>query len=265
MAKLTVVGLGPGDAKLLAPMARQALEEAQVVAGYTTYLELLEPALLAGKQVIESGMMREMERVQAALDAACSGRDTVLVSSGDAGVYGMAGLALELADAQGGPPDSDGSIRVDITVVPGIPALCAAAALLGAPLMHDFAVVSLSDLLTPWEAIERRVEAAARADFVLALYNPRSRRRHWQLPRALDLIRRHREPDTPVGHVRNAFRAEQLVEVLELGGMDDATLGRVDMLSLLVVGNSTTSILSMPDGKRMLTPRGYMDKYGKKC
>lgn len=259
MARLTVVGLGPGDAALLAPMARQALEAARVVAGYGTYLDLLEPRLLAGKEIIESGMMREMERVQAAIDAALAGKETVLVSSGDAGVYGMAGLALELADSRGALE------ALDLAVVPGIPALCAAAALLGAPLMHDFACVSLSDLLTPWEVIERRVELAAQADFVLALYNPRSKRRDWQLPRALELARRHRDPATPVGHVRNAYRQSQSVEVLTLGGMDDAMLTRVDMLSLLVIGNSATRAVSSHDGPRMLTPRGYMDKYGEKC
>lgn len=257
MARLTVIGLGPGDAALLAPMARQALADARVVAGYGTYLELVEPELLAGKEIVESGMMREMERVQAALDAARSGKDTVLVSSGDPGVYGMAGLALELAHERGALDE------VDIAVVPGIPALCAAAALLGAPLMHDFASVSLSDLLTPWETIERRVELAAQADFVLALYNPRSKRRDWQLARALELVRRHRGPDTPVGHVRNGFREGQLVEVLTLGGMDAASLGRVDMLSLLVIGNGATRAVVAQGGLRMLTPRGYMDKYGK--
>lgn len=259
MARLTVIGLGPGDSALLAPMARQALAEARVVAGYGTYLDLVEPELLAGKEIVESGMMREMERVQAAIDAARSGRDTVIVSSGDPGVYGMAGLAFELAHECGALGE------VDIEVAPGIPALCAAAALLGAPLMHDFASVSLSDLLTPWEVIERRVELAAQADFVLALYNPRSKRRDWQLPRVLEIVRRHRGPETPVGHVRNGFREGQAVEIFTLGGMDDATLGRVDMLSLLIIGNGATRIISAQSGLRMLTPRGYMDKYGKKC
>ncbi|WP_027367993.1 precorrin-3B C(17)-methyltransferase [Desulfocurvibacter africanus] len=259
MARLTIMGLGPGEAALLAPMARQALESAHVVAGYGTYLDLLEPELLAGKEIIESGMMREMQRVQAAIDATRAGKDSVLVSSGDPGVYGMAGLAWELAEECGALAD------IELSVVPGIPALCAAAALLGAPLMHDFASVSLSDLLTPWEVIERRVELAAQADFVLAIYNPRSKRRDWQLPRALELIRRHRGPRTPVGHVRNGYRQNQLVDVIALDGMDGAYIERVDMLSLLIVGNNATRFVSAPGGRRMLTPRGYMDKYGKKC
>ncbi len=259
MARLTIIGLGPGEAALMAPMARQALEAASVVAGYGTYLELLEPELLAGKDIIESGMMREMERVRAAIEATRAGKDTVLVSSGDPGVYGMAGLAWEMAEECGA------LAGIELSVVPGIPALCAAAALLGAPLMHDFAAVSLSDLLTPWEVIERRIELAAQADFVLAIYNPRSKRRDWQLPRALELIRRHRDPRTPVGHVRNGYRQDQFVDTTTLDGMDSAYLKQVDMLSLLVVGNGSTRFVSAPDGRRMLTPRGYMEKYGKKC
>ncbi len=165
-AKLYVVGIGPGGAEHITPAATAAIAAAAVVVGYSTYLELI-PELLAGKEVVSSGMMKEIERCRQALDLASAGRTVALVSSGDSGVYGMAGLALELAE------DS----TVEIEIVPGISAVQAAAARLGAPLMHDFAVISLSDLLTPWELIRRRLLAAGAADFVVALYNPKSKGR----------------------------------------------------------------------------------------
>ncbi|MGE4298270.1 MAG: precorrin-3B C(17)-methyltransferase [Desulfovibrionaceae bacterium] len=250
-AMLRVVGIGPGDAALLTPQARAALEDARVVVGYRLYLDCLPPDLLAGKEVISTGMMGEMERCRAAIDAATAGRSTAVVSSGDAGVYGMAGLVLELLD------ERDATRALDVEVVAGVPALAAGAALLGAPLMHDFAVISLSDLLTPWEVIEKRIDAAAGADFALAIYNPRSRRRDWQLPRALELVRRHRAPHTPVGVVRQAFRPEQATRVCTLDVFDPAT---VDMLSIVFIGNSATRIMA----GRMVTPRGYLAKYGDK-
>lgn len=253
--KLSVVGLGPGDPGLLAPAARAALLGADLLVGYTTYLELLEPEVLQGREVLAAGMRQEMDRAAAAVRAAQGGRRVAVVCSGDAGIYGLAGLVLELAAEMGALQAPE---PLDIEVLPGITALSAAAALLGAPLTHDFAVVSLSDLLTPWEVIERRVQAAAQADFVLGLYNPTSRRRTWQLPRVLELLAAHRAPQTPVGHVRAAFRPEQSVHVTALTDFDPAS---VDMLSLLVVGNASTRIL---DG-RMVTPRGYLDKYGKTC
>ncbi|EPR44738.1 precorrin-3B C17-methyltransferase [Desulfovibrio sp. X2] len=254
--RLFVVGLGPGDPRLLAPQALAALTAAQVVVGYATYLDLLPPGLLDGKEVVRGRMMGEVERCTQAVEAAASGRDTVVVSSGDAGVYGMAGLVLEILEARG-LLDS-----VPWEVVPGIPALCAAAALLGAPLMHDFAVISLSDLLTPRELILRRVEAAAAADFVIVLYNPRSKRRRDILSEALAAVARHRAPQTPLGLVRNAWREGQETAVFALAGFDPA---RVDMLSILVIGNETTRVIAtaQPGGGRqiMLTPRGYGKKY----
>jgi len=177
--RITVIGLGPGDAGLLAPMARSALVRAQAIVGYKGYIELVEPELLATRQVLSTGMTGEVERCGAAIDLAQGGVETVVVSSGDAGVYAMAGLVLELMEARGLLDE------LELEVVPGIPALCAAAALLGAPLMHDFAVISLSDLLTTWELIEKRLTAAAEADFVVVLYNPRSGRRKDQLLWAL--------------------------------------------------------------------------------
>ncbi len=246
--RLTVVGLGPGDAALLAPMAATALAEAEEIVGYTAYVDLVPPALRAGKAVTATGMTGEVARCRAALAAAASGRRVALVSSGDAGVYGMAGLALELYEAM------DAAARPEFAVVPGIPAVCAAAALLGAPLTHDFAVVSLSDLLTPMEAIRRRLEAALAADFVLVLYNPRSRRREGHLAEALELAGRHRHPDTPVGMVKNAFRPGQELRVTPLAQAEAAF---ADMLTLVVVGNASTRLV----GRSMLTPRGYAAKY----
>lgn len=243
-AKLYVVGIGPGGAEHITPAATAAIAAAAVVVGYSTYLELI-PELLAGKEVVSSGMMKEVERCRQALDLASAGRTVALVSSGDAGVYGMAGLALELA------ADS----TVEIEVVPGISAVQAAAARLGAPLMHDFAVISLSDLLTPWELIRRRLLAAGAADFVVALYNPKSKGRLTQLEEARQILLRHRSPQTPVGIVRNACRPGESVVVTDLQGLASET---VDMLSLVIVGNSSTRL---DQQRRMLTPRGYAGKY----
>ncbi len=246
--RLTVVGLGPGDPALLAPMAADALAGAQVVVGYTAYVDLVPPDLLAGKTVLATGMTGEVERCRGALEAAAAGERVALVSSGDAGVYGMAGLALEMLEAMG----LAGTL--EFQVAPGIPAVCAAAALLGAPLTHDFAVVSLSDLLTPLDVIRRRVDAALGADFVLALYNPRSRRRSGHLAETLATAARHRAPDTPVGMVKNAFRPGQDIRVTPLAAADPEF---ADMLTLVVVGNSATRMAA----GRMLTPRGYAGKY----
>jgi len=238
---LWVVGLGPGDESLLAPAARRALEEAEIVVGYRGYLALVAH-LLQGKEVEAFPLGAEMERAQRALTLAASGRRVALVSSGDAGIYGMASPLLELwTEREGGP---------DVQVVPGVPALAAAAALLGAPLGQVFAVVSLSDILTPWEAIARRLEAAAIADFVIVLYNPRSGRRTWQLQEARRILLEHRSPGTPVGVVRRAYREGQQVHITTLGELD---AGQVDMETLVIVGNSQTRA-----GRgRLVTPRGY--------
>lgn len=230
-------------------MASQVLASAGAVVGYSAYLELVPDEFLAGKEVIGTGMTGEVARCERAIEAALSGLDVAVVSSGDAGVYGMAGLVLEILEARGLAG------RLDFSVVPGIPAVTAAAALLGAPLMHDFAVISLSDLLTPWDLIEKRLDAAAGADFVIALYNPRSRRRKSQLERAVSIICGHRGGDVPAGLVRRAFRPGCEVRVFPLKRLD---FEAVDMLSILLVGNSQTRIV----GQRMLTPRGYAGKYG---
>lgn len=243
-----MVGLGPGDASLLAPLAARLLAEARAVVGYSTYLDLLDPAVLNGKSVVATGMMGEVERCRAAIESALGGIDTAVVSGGDAGVYGMAGLVLEMLETRGLLE------TVPFEVVPGVPAIVAAAALLGAPLTHDFAAVSLSDLLTPWETITRRLDLAAEADFVLGVYNPRSRRRGGLLAEALSIVGRHRAPSTPVGFVRNAWRQGQQVHLTTLGEADP---DRADMLTIVVIGNSQTRIC----GKWMLTPRGYGGKY----
>ncbi|GAB7079074.1 precorrin-3B C(17)-methyltransferase [Megalodesulfovibrio paquesii] len=247
-ALLSVVGLGPGDAALCTPQATAALEAAALLVGYTRYIELIPESIRARKQIVSTGMRGEMQRCRQAIDAALAGTPTAIVSSGDAGVYGMAGLILELLEGQGLLD------RVPVEVIPGVPALTAAAAILGAPLMHDFAVISLSDLLTPWEVIESRITHAAAGDFVMVLYNPRSMHRDWQLARALELIIAVTGPERPAGLVRQAYRPEQEVRVAPLGEMP---WDQADMLSIAVVGNSRTRIA----GGRLITPRGYLDKY----
>ncbi|WP_022661289.1 precorrin-3B C(17)-methyltransferase [Paucidesulfovibrio longus] len=243
-----MVGLGPGGTHHLTPAARAALAQAEVIAGYKGYMDLVEPELLEGKELISTGMTGEVDRAGRALDAALDGKRVAVVSSGDPGVYAMAGLVLEMAEARGLLDE------IGIEVVPGVPAFCAAAALLGAPLMHDFASVSLSDLLTPWPLIEKRLDAAASADFVIALYNPRSKRRTGHLERALEIVSRHRDPATPVGVVGRAMRAGQSVTRTTLDGVDPEI---VDMQTVIIIGNSSTRAA----GGFMLTPRGYEGKY----
>jgi adenosylcobyric acid synthase len=261
MGKLYVVGIGPGGCEHITPAALQAIEGAQVVVGYKTYLDLI-PQCLAGKEVVSSGMRQEVERCRQALELAAAGRTVALISSGDAGIYGMAGLVLELADGLAGAthasPRAEHALSLqdppEVIVIPGISAVQAAAARLGAPLMHDFAVISLSDLLTPWGLIRRRLEAAAAADFVVALYNPKSRGRTVQVVEAQDILRRHRAPETPVGIVRNACRPGEEVTVTTLA---DFLAYDIDMLSIVIIGNSQTRLDA---AGRMVTPRGYRYK-----
>jgi cobalt-factor III methyltransferase len=246
--QLVVVGLGPGGLQHLTPAARQTIEDAEVIAGYKTYLQLIEP-LLVGKTVVATGMRQEVARVREAIGLARQGKRVALVCSGDAGVYGMAGLVYEVLREQGPPEDAP-----VIEVLPGIPALSAAASLLGAPLMHDFAAISLSDLLTPWETIARRLEAAAAADFVIALYNPRGQRRIRPLAEAHRILLGHRSSETPVGVVSAAYRPAQRVVLTSLGQMLEA---EIDMQTTIIVGNSST----FRYGPSMVTRRGYGDKY----
>ncbi len=251
---LWVVGLGPGGVDYLTPAAREAIAGAEVVAGYKAYLQLAEPVLTPGQEILSSGMTKELERAGQALDLALAGRRVALISSGDPGIYAMAAVVYEEARNRG-LAFGDGPGELDLRVIPGVPAVAAAAALLGAPLSHDFACVSLSDRLTPWELIQRRLEAAAWADFVIALYNPKSKGRDWQYGRALEIIGRHREPTAPVGVVKAAMRPEQTVVITSLG---QAATALVDMHTLVIVGSSQ----SLVHAGRMFTPRGYLGKYG---
>ena len=247
---LAVVGIGPGWALWRTPEARSAIERANDLVGYRLYLDLLGP--LARDQTAHAYELgAERQRVRDALDLAARGRAVALISSGDPGIYAMAALVFELID-QGDRPDWR---RPEITVVPGISALQAAAARIGAPLGHDFCAVSLSDLLTPWPVIERRLRAAAEGDFVVALYNPASRRRGWQLTAAVDVLRHHRPDDTPVVVARNLGRDGESVSVIRL---DQLAAAEIDMLTVLLVGSSATRAIDRGDGGAWVyTPRGY--------
>lgn len=242
MKKLYVVGLGPGDERNMTDRALAALAESEVVAGYTTYIDLIR-ARFPDKEFLATAMHGEVERCRMALETACAGRTVAVVSSGDAGVYGMAGLIYELAQRYD---------PIDIEVIPGVTAACSGAALLGAPLVHDFAVISLSDLLTPWELIERRLAAAAAADFCICLYNPASHRRADYLQRACDILLRRLAPETAAGLVHNVGRQEESARVLTLGELREV---EADMFTTVFIGNSQTKNLN---GK-MVTPRGYRD------
>ena len=243
MKKVTVIGLGPGGGADLTGRARAALEGCDLIVGYTAYIELVKPDF-PEKEVLSTGMRREVDRCRAAVEAALTGKDVAVVCSGDSGVYGMAGLIYEMA--QDYEP-------IEIEVVPGITAACGGAAVLGAPLTHDFAVISLSDLLTPWEKIEKRLTAAAQADFVICLYNPSSRNRPDYLQRACDILLRDKDPNTVCGTVRNIGREGEEGKLLTLAQLRDT---QVDMFTTVFIGNSQTKVL----GGKMVTPRGYLQR-----
>lgn len=251
------------------------MKSVATVAGYTTYIDLIRP-LIQGKRVVSTGMKKEVERVEAAIDIALSGAPCAIVSSGDPGIYAMAGLAFEMCRQKGirlkayraetadgtsaagvEPASLASEDALSIEVVPGIPALAAGASLLGAPLTHDFAAISLSDLLTPWETIQKRVEAAAAADFVIVFYNPKSKKRSEHLSTAQKIILKHRDKHTPVGIVTGAMRENQRVSITTLGELHAAP---VDMQTTVFVGNSNTfEYLDF-----LVTPRGYSKKYNLK-
>jgi cobalt-precorrin 5A hydrolase / precorrin-3B C17-methyltransferase len=237
--QLRIVGLGPGARDLLTPRAREAIQRSSVVVGLDQYVDQVRDLIRPGTRVLASGLGAEEQRAQTALEEARAGRAVALVCSGDAGLYAMASPTLEL-----------GAAGADVEVVPGVTAALAASALLGAPLGHDHALLSLSDLHTPWPAIERRLEAAAEADLAVALYNPRSRQRTWQLPKALGILGAKRPPETPVAVVHDASRADEQVVVGTLADIDPDV---VTMRSVVVVGASTTRVV---DG-HVVTPRGY--------
>jgi cobalt-precorrin 5A hydrolase/precorrin-3B C17-methyltransferase len=248
--QLFVIGIGPGEASWRTPEADAALAQATDIVGYSLYLDLLGRAI-AGKQRHESALGAEEARARLALDLAAAGKTVALVSSGDAGIYGLAALVFELLET------SDAWRRIAVRVCPGVSALQAAAARAGAPLGHDFCAISLSDLLTPWSEIERRLQAAADGDFVVALYNPASMRRRDQLRRALSILGAQRPPQTPVIVARNLGRPNETVAITDIAALAPDS---IDMLTLLLIGSSRTRSFARSDGRRVYTPRGYASK-----
>jgi precorrin-3B C17-methyltransferase len=244
--KLFLVGLGPGDPKHMTFRAREALAQSNVVVGYETYIKLVEGFLL-GKKVVSSGMGEEIERIRLALELAESGETVSVVCSGDSGIYGMAGLVGEMAKERENQ-------TLEVEIVPGVPSLASSAALLGAPVTSDFVTISLSDYLVRWEDILRHLETAAQGNFVIILYNPKSKYRRHQLAEAREILLRYRKGSTPVGVVSNGYRPGQQVIVTDLNHMLDFKIG---MTTTIVVGNSTTFIFR----DWMVTPRGYGAKY----
>ena len=239
MNKLYVIGIGPGAEDQMTRKALDVLRDVDVIAGYGVYVELVKP-LFPEKEYLVTPMRKEVDRCRMAIDAAKEGRTVAMISSGDAGVYGMAGLCLELA------ADTD----VEVEVVPGVTAALSGGAVLGAPLTHDFAVISLSDLLTPWDKIEKRLELAGEADLSIALYNPSSHRRSDYLQKACDILMRHVKPETVCGVVRNIGREGESFQVMTLKELRDY---KADMFTTVFIGNSQT----MEINGRMVTPRGY--------
>lgn len=242
MGKIFVVGIGPGSRLDMTARAVAALEQSDVIAGYTTYVDLVRDRF-PQKTYLATPMRQEADRCRAALEQAVQGQKVALVCSGDAGIYGMAGLVYELSEQY--PP-------VEIEVVAGVTAACSGAALLGAPLVHDFAVISLSDLLTPWETIENRLDAAGMADFCICLYNPASKKRTGYLQKACDILLRYRSPETAAGIVQNIGRDGECARTLTLLALREE---KVDMFTTVFIGNSSTTLKN----GRMVTPRGYRD------
>jgi cobalt-precorrin 5A hydrolase / precorrin-3B C17-methyltransferase len=238
--RLALVSLGPGEDTLIPPLAREALVSSELVVGLDQYVDRIGHLLRPGTRVLTLPLGNEVERAELALSEARAGGSVALVSSGDVGIYAMASPALELADED-----------VDVVVVPGVTAAQAAASLLGSPLGHDHCSVSLSDLLTPWGVIQDRIRAAAQGDFVVSLYNPRSKGRDWQLGKVKEILLEHRPPDTPVGIVKDAYRPTQQISLTDLASLRPED---VDMLTIVLVGSSQTRVVA----GRMVTPRGYL-------
>jgi precorrin-3B C17-methyltransferase len=247
--QLYVVGIGPGNEAHLTPAALKAIAKADFIVGYSTYIKLVKH-LIEGKEVVRTGMTEEIGRARAAVERAQAGEVVALVSSGDAGVYGMAGLVFEVLREmrwkRGGSPE--------LHIIPGITAMNSCASLVGAPLAHDFCSISLSDLLTPWPVIARRIEAAAQADFVIGLYNPKSGRRTQQIVLAQQMIGKYRGPETPVALVKSAYRDLEKVILTDLTKFLDYEIG---MLTTVIIGSSNTFVYE----GYMVTPRGYTNKY----
>ena len=242
MKRIIVAGIGPGSQEDITPAVIQAISESDVVVGYKYYFQFITPHLRPDAECIDTGMKHERERAEQAFLLAEQDKTVCVISSGDAGIYGMAPLIYEMKQER--------NCDVEIEVLPGISAFQKAASLLGAPIGHDLCVISLSDLMTPWERIERRIRAAAEADFVTAIYNPKSHGRYWQLYRLQELFLKERTTDTPVGYVRQAGREEQEITITTLGAFDPED---VDMFTVILIGNSWSYVA---DGK-IITPRGY--------
>ena len=236
-----VIGIGPGCRDLMTQEAISAMEDAEVIVGYKTYIKLVED-FIKDKEVVQNGMRKEVDRCQDAIDIAKTGKKVAVISSGDAGIYGMAGLILELITKQ--------ELDIPVKVVPGFTASIGAAAVLGAPIMHDFCHISLSDLLTPWEVIEKRLRLAAEADFVICLYNPRSKGRSEHLANAFKIMGEFKDGSTPVGIVKDVGREDQEKFICTFDTMD---FERVDMTTMVIIGNKSTYI----HDDLMITPRGY--------
>src|SRR5438445_9492834 len=249
--KLSIVGVGPGNYNLMTFSAKQVIEECNTSVGYETYVNLVED-LIAGKEVHRYAMTQEVERAHQCIDLAKSGKIVSLVSSGDPGIYGMAGLIYEVLAEEGW--DRKNGLYVEI--VPGVSSLNSCAALVGSPLMTDFAVVSMSDLLVPWEIIEKRVEAAAQGDFVIVIYNPASKKRIHQLKNTRKILLKYRSPNTPVAIVKGAFRESQEVVLTDLENMENHQ-DKLGMITTVIVGNSSTFRYK----DLMINPRGYTSKY----
>ena len=256
MGKIIIAGIGPGSKEDITPAVVDAVRGADAIVGYKYYFQFIEPFVAEGCECIDTGMKKERERAELALRLAEQGKTVVVISSGDAGIYGMGPLLYEMV-AGGGqearPAGGGSSAATEIVTLPGISAFQKAASLLGAPIGHDLCLISLSDLMTPWELIERRIRAAAAGDFVTAVYNPRSHGRYWQLYRLQELFLQERSPETPVGYVRQAGRPEQEVKLTTLGGLDPED---VDMFTVVLIGNSQSYVA----GGRMITPRGYFSR-----
>lgn len=238
--KIYVIGTGPGEISQMTGKALCAIKNSDVIIGYNYYIELIRENL-QNKEIYFSGMGKEIQRCQKALECALEGKKVSVISSGDAGVYGMAGIMHEICRDYG---------NIKIEVISGVTACCAAAAVLGAPISHDFAVISLSDLLTPWEKIEKRIRCASEADFVICIYNPASRKRAGFLKRACEYMLEYKSPDTPCGYVKNIAREGQEHKICTLFQLKDE---ETDMFTTVIVGNSQTKIIN---GK-LVTPRGY--------
>ena len=236
-----VIGIGPGCRDLMTQEAISAMEDAEVIVGYKTYIKLVED-FIKDKEVVQNGMRKEVDRCQDAIDIAKTGKKVAFISSGDAGIYGMAVLILELITKQ--------ELDIPVKVVPGVTASIGAAAVLGAPIMHDFCHISLSDLMTPWEVIEKRLRLAAEADFVICLYNPRSKGRSEHLANAFKIMGEFKDGSTPVGIVKDVGREDQEKFICTFDTMD---FERVDMTTMVIIGNKSTYI----HDDLMITPRGY--------